>query len=182
VPEGDVYPAPDKVMHMAKNETLDALRLPELQARFKAVVGEASKSPNRKFLVRRIEEALAKRVEPKPRGRFKELSVEQLRAKYVEVVGRPSGSSAKGYLVWKIREAEKGHVKVGPRVSRRREGEATDMRILPLRLEAGVVDKMDEAWRERDIPNRMEFFRRALGHYLKHLGATAAAAAFCKPE
>ncbi|MDP3238058.1 MAG: hypothetical protein Q8N26_35025 [Myxococcales bacterium] len=40
---------------------------------------------------------LAKKAEPKPRGRFKELSVEELRAKYVEVVGRPSGSSAKGY-------------------------------------------------------------------------------------
>ncbi len=93
-----MYPAPDKVMHMAKNETLDALRLPELQARFKEVVGEASKSPNRKFLIRRIEEALAKRAEPKPRGRFKELSVEELREKYVEVVGRPSGSSSKPYV------------------------------------------------------------------------------------
>jgi len=182
VPEGDVYPAPDKVMHMAKNETLDALRLPELQARFKDVVGEASKSPNRKFLIRRIEEVLAKQGEAKPRGRFKEMSVEQLRAKYVEVVGRPSGSSAKGYLIWKIREAEKGHVTVGPRASRRQEGEPTDMRILPLRLEAGVVDKMDEAWRERGIPNRKEFFRRALGHYLKHLGATAAAGALSAPE
>jgi hypothetical protein len=65
VPEADVYPAPDKVMHMAKNETLDGLRLPELQARFKEVVGEESKSPNRKFLIRGIEEALAKRAEPK---------------------------------------------------------------------------------------------------------------------
>jgi hypothetical protein len=170
------------VTKMAKSETLEALRLPELQARFKEVVGETSKSPNRKFLIRRIEEALAKRAEPKPRGRFKELSVEELRKKYVEVVGRPSGSSAKGYLIWKIREAEKGHVPVGPRASRRREGEPTDMRILPLRLEAGVVDKMDAAWRERDIPNRMEFLRRALAHYLKHLGATAAAAAFSAPE
>ena len=96
----------------------------------------------------------------------------------MEVVGRPSGSSSKPYLVWKIREAEKGHVPVGPRATRRRESEPTDMRILPLRLEAGVVDKMDDAWRERDIPNRMEFFRRALGHYLKHLGATDAARAF----
>ena len=25
---------------------------------------------------------------------------------------------------------------------------------------------MDEAWRTRGIKNRMEFFRRALGHYL----------------
>ena len=45
---------------MVKSNKLEALRLPELQARFKEVVGEASKSPNRKFLIRRIEKALAK--------------------------------------------------------------------------------------------------------------------------
>ncbi len=167
---------------MATKEKLDALRLPELQARFKEVVGEASRSPNRKFLIRRIEEALAKKGEAKPRGRFKELSVEELREKYVEVVGRPSGSSSKPYLIWKIREAEKGRVPVGPRASRRRGGDPSDMRILPLRLAAGVVDTMDDAWREHGIPNRMEFFRRALGHYLKQLGATAAAEAFTRPE
>jgi hypothetical protein len=37
--------------------------LPELQARFREVVGETSRSPNRKFLMRRIEEALAARAE-----------------------------------------------------------------------------------------------------------------------
>ena len=44
-----------------KNE-LERLRLPELQARFREVVGETSRSPNRKFLTRRIEEALAARA------------------------------------------------------------------------------------------------------------------------
>ena len=52
------------------------------------------------------------------------------------------------------------------------------MKILPLRLEADVADKMDEAWRAKGIKNRMEFFRRALGHYLTHLGATDAASMF----
>ena len=52
------------------------------------------------------------------------------------------------------------------------------MKILPLRLEAEVVERMDEAWRTRGIKNRMEFFRRALGHYLSHLGADEAAALF----
>ena len=52
------------------------------------------------------------------------------------------------------------------------------MKILPLRLEAEVVERMDEAWRARGIKNRMEFFRRALGHYLSHLGAEEAAALF----
>ena len=41
-----------------------------------------------------------------------------------------------------------------------------------------MVDKLDEAWRSRGIKNRMAFFRGALGHYLKHLGAEDAAALF----
>jgi len=39
-------------------KALEKLRLPELQARFAEIVGEESKAPNRKFLVRRITEAL----------------------------------------------------------------------------------------------------------------------------
>ena len=45
-------------------------------------------------------------------------------------------------------------------------------------LESAVVDKLDEAWRSRGIKNRMEFFRGALCHYLKQLGAEDAAALF----
>jgi hypothetical protein len=41
---------------------------------------------------------------------------------------------------------------------------------------------MDEAWRTRGIKNRMEFFRRALGHYLSHLGAEEAAALFTNAD
>ncbi len=52
------------------------------------------------------------------------------------------------------------------------------MKILPLRLEADVADKMDEAWRAKGIKNRMEFLRGAIGHYLAHLGARDAATLF----
>jgi metal-responsive CopG/Arc/MetJ family transcriptional regulator len=45
-------------------------------------------------------------------------------------------------------------------------------------MEAVDVDKLDEAWRSRGIKNRMEFFRGALGSYLKQLGAEHAAAPF----
>jgi metal-responsive CopG/Arc/MetJ family transcriptional regulator len=45
-------------------------------------------------------------------------------------------------------------------------------------METAVVDKLDEAWRSRGIENRMEFFRGALGHYRKELGAEDAAALF----
>ena len=51
----------------ARKENLAALGLPALWERFKEATGETTKSPNKKFLVRRIEEALAARVvEPAP--------------------------------------------------------------------------------------------------------------------
>ena len=195
----------------SKKENLAALGLPALWERFKEATGETTKSPNKKFLVRRIEEALAARTvepapaeepqrptrtsaratsvpepettlaestPPKPRGRFASMTVEELQTKYLEVVGRSTGSDDRRYLIWKIREAEKGRINVGPRKTRERNGEPVDVKILPLRLEAEVVERMDEAWRTRGIKNRMEFFRRALGHYLSHLGAEEAAALF----
>jgi metal-responsive CopG/Arc/MetJ family transcriptional regulator len=45
-------------------------------------------------------------------------------------------------------------------------------------MEAPVVDKLDEAWRSRGIKSRTEFFRGALGRYLKELGAEDVAAPF----
>ena len=51
----------------SKKENIAALGLPALWERFKEATGETTKSPNKKFLVRRIEEALAARVvEPAP--------------------------------------------------------------------------------------------------------------------
>ncbi len=160
-----------------RNE-LERLRLPELQARFSDVVGETSRSPNRKFFIRRIEETLAARAEqavapesPPPmvdtpaeenatsdasaatpthvRGRFTSMSIEELQAKYLEAVGRATGSDDRRYLIWKIREAEKGRIPVGPRKTREGNGEPVDVKILPLRHEAEVVERMDEAWRTR---------------------------------
>ena len=195
----------------SKKENLAALGLPALWERFKEATGETTKSPNKKFLVRRIEEALAARAvepapaeepqrptrtsaratsvpepettrtestPPKPRGRFASMTIEELQTKYLEAVGRATGSDDRRYLIWKIREAEKGRIPVGPRKTRERNGEPVDVKILPLRLEAEVVERMDEAWRTRGIKNRMQFFRRALGHYLSHLGAEEAAALF----
>jgi hypothetical protein len=86
------------------------------------------------------------------------MTIEEMQAKYFEVVGRATGSDDRRYLIWKIREAEKGRINVGPRKTRARDGEPLDVKILPLRLEADVADKMDEAWRAKGIKNRMEFF------------------------
>jgi hypothetical protein len=197
----------------SKEESLEALPLPKLWERFKEATGGTTKSPNKKFLITKIAEALAARATesesepapapqppakrtarpsepvvatteptdidaPKPRGRFASMTIEELQARYLEVVQRPTSSVARTYLIWKIREAEKGRINVGPRKTRAREGEPLDVKILPLRLEADVADKMDEAWRAKGIKNRMEFFRGAIGHYLAQLGARDAAALF----
>ena len=100
----------------------------------------------------------------------------ELQARYLEAVGRPTGSANTAYLIWKIREARKGRIPVGPRKNARREG--VTFKVLPMRMETTVVDKLDEAWRSRGIKSRTEFFRGALGLYLKHLGAEDAAALF----
>lgn len=180
---------------------LGNMKLNELQAKFAEVTGEMTRSPNRKFLVRKITEALraadaGAKTEKGPEaaapgadteaaaqtesaavgGKLTRLEVPELQARYLEVVGRPTSSTNKAYLVWKIREAQKGHIPLGPRKSAHREG--VTFKVLPLRMEAAVVDKLDEAWRSRGIKNRMEFFRGALSHYLKELGAEDAAALF----
>jgi hypothetical protein len=197
----------------ASTTNLETLKLPALQARYREVLGEATRCPNRTFLIRKISETLASHAaaesealanrrrsqpkaarqpkpsaQPKPeqltnaekpsRGRFTTMTVAELQAKYLEVVGRATGSDDRRYMIWKIREAEKGRVPVGPRKTRERNGEPLDVKILPLRLEAEAALRMDEAWRSRGIKNRMEFFRRALGHYLTHLGAEDAASLF----
>ncbi|HQQ88720.1 MAG TPA: hypothetical protein PLU82_00640, partial [Oscillospiraceae bacterium] len=44
-------------------KALEKLRLPALQARYAEVLGEATRTPNRRFLIRRITEALLARAE-----------------------------------------------------------------------------------------------------------------------
>ena len=51
-------------------------------------------------------------------------------------------------------------------------------KVLPMLMETTVVDKLDESWRSLGIKSRPEFFRGALGHYLKHLGAEDVATLF----
>ena len=188
-------------MTRTRKNDLDRLRLPALQERYQAVVGEATRCPNRVFLVRRIREALAasktsttttartpKKSRAKKsaeattrsvRGRFTSMTVEELQAQYASAVGRPTGSTDRRYLTWKIREAEKGRVPIGPRATRTADQEAhTDVKILPLRLDAGAVERIDSAWRNAGMKSRMEFFRRALGHFFRHLGLRDAAALF----
>ncbi len=78
---------------------------------------------------------------------------------YAELWGALHNSA---YLLWKIREAQKGRIPIGPRKNAHREG--VTFKVL--------------AWRARGIKSRTEFFRVALGHYLKELGAEDVAALF----
>jgi hypothetical protein len=172
--------------------TMEELRLPELQARFHDIVGEATRSPNKKFLLRRIAEALeaqeqeaaeaavavqeeTEAAEPHAETaagepKLTKLSVEELQRLYTEVVGRDTGSSDKRYLIWKIREAKKGRVKVGPVRRGHADGEAPDMKVLPLRMEAEVVARLDEARERLGLKTRMDLFRKSLADYLTAAG------------
>jgi len=121
-------------------------------------------------------------AQDKVRGRFKSMTIEELQAMYLDRVGRATGSDNRSYLVWKIREAEEGRIPIGPRSARqarqaRQEGNSK-VRILPIRLEEQVVEKMDAAWRGQGMKTRMEFFRRAIGQYLAQIGESDVAALF----
>ena len=157
-------------MNDATRSTLDALaslRLPELQARFAEVVGEPTRSPNKKFLLRRIGEALAAREqEAMPttaiaKVRLTKLTVAELQAKYREVVGRETGSTDSAYLVWKLRQAQKGRIRVGP-IERRATVDAAHVKVLPLRMTAAEVEALDDARKRLGFKSRTAMIRKAI--------------------
>jgi len=183
---------------MSKKETVNVknlakMKLPELQAKFAEVVGEKTRSPNKTFLIRRITEVLqasdgnakvAKANEPEAETaaqkepvsvgkKLSKLDVPALQARYLEVVGRTTGSTNKAYLLWKIREAQKGRIPVGPRRNSHREGVA--FKVLPLRLEADLVEKLDEVRKRQGLRSRMDLFRKSLQTFLASVGENDAA-------
>jgi hypothetical protein len=181
---------------LAITDSLGDLRLPDLQAYYADVVGEPTRCPNKKYLIRRITEALeAQRAAEEqeqadqaaqdgdasaggdPDTPLSKLTVDQLRARYVAVVGRPTGSTHRQYLIWKVRQAERGRIPIGPR-PRRATGAAVDMKILPLRMPAAHVEQLDAARERLGLDNRMQLFREALSHYLEHRGEPEVAALF----
>jgi hypothetical protein len=191
-------------------KALEKLKLNELQARFAEIVGEETRAPNRKFLLRRITEALEaqaaeappaeatvkpakkKRGKTKPTAettasdpeqgeRLRDLTVEELQARYLEKVGRPTGSANAGYLKWKIRQAEKGAITVGPVQRRHGDGPAPDFKVLPLRMETDLVTQLDEARERLGLGSRMDLFRRSLHAFLLEAGEGKVAELFA-PE
>jgi len=182
-------------------EKLSTMKVNDLQAKFAEVTGETTRSPNKTFLIRRITETLqaaeagakiAKAKEPEAdaheaevettaqteaapaREKLTKLDVPTLQARYLEVVGRSTGSDNKAYLIWKIREAQKGRIPVGPRKSAYREG--VTFKVLPLRMESDLVDKLDEAWKRQGLHSRMDLFRKSLQAFLASAGEADVAA------
>ena len=192
-------------------KALEKLRLPELRARYAEVLGEETRAPNRTYLIRRITEALEARAaeapepsEAEPQAtpvetaptetaaaspetgdatetKLSKLPIAELQARYLEVVQRPTASVHRRYLIWKIREAQKGRIPVGPQGSRRADGEALDFKVLPLRMEADLVAKLDEARERLGLKSRMELLRRSIHLFLAREGEAEVAALFA-PE
>ncbi|NOJ57065.1 DUF2924 domain-containing protein, partial [Myxococcus xanthus] len=52
-----------------KTKKLESMNLTELRARFREVVGEETRSPNKTYLIRRIEESLAAKKRRSPSRR-----------------------------------------------------------------------------------------------------------------
>jgi len=113
--------------------------------------------------------------------KLSKLPIAELQARYLEVVQRPTSSVHRRYLIWKIREAQKGRIPVGPRGSRRADGEALDFKVLPLRMEAELVAKLDEARERLGLKSRMELLRRSIHLFLAREGEAEVAALFA-PE
>ena len=191
-------------------EKMEGMKLPELQARFAEVVGEETKAPNKKYLIKRIVEVLEQGNIPdeeqiemdaeaphadgiiqsdepaetdddsseEEETSLTKLDVDTLRDRYNEIVGRPTGSSDKRYLVWKIKQAQQGKIPVGPIPGRRGDGVERDYKVLPIRMESDLVEKLDEAWKRQGLKSRMELFRKSLASYMASVGEDEVAKLF----
>jgi hypothetical protein len=109
---------------------------------------------------------------PTPEISLSKLDVDELLDLYVETVGRSTGSNDRRYLIWKIRQARKGKITVGHIPNRRSDGALRDHKVLPLRMETDLVEKIDEAWKRHGLTSRMELFRHALSAYMTSKGET----------
>ena len=97
-------------------ESIKALRLPELQAKYAEIVGEPTRTPNKAWLIRKILEAAKARAatatkkpaSSKTSTSTKGMSIAELQARHQELIGRPTGSTDVAYLRWRLRQAERG--------------------------------------------------------------------------
>ena len=107
------------------------------------------------------------------------LTIPELQERYRQALQRETRSTSAAYLQWKIRQAEKGRVRIRPLQRRAAEG---DFKVLPLRMEAETVTKLDEARARLGLKSRMELIREALQAYLDQAGEREVAALFAKTD
>ena len=158
---------------------LNELKVPELQQCYAEVVGEPTRCPNKKYLIKKINEARAAMEAAKPPidesttddrdGTFTQsfenlanLTVPELQGHHLTKFGRPTRSTNPTYLINKLRKAEKGSMPIGPRKNAQREV----FKVLPLRLPVELIATLDQARVKRGLKSRMELFRQALQTWL----------------
>ena len=158
---------------------LNELKVPELQQCYAEVVGEPTRCPNKKYLIKKINEARAAKEAAKPPidepttddcdGTFAQsfanlasLTVPELQGHHLAKFGRPTRSTNRIYLLNKLRKAEKGSMPIGPRKNAQREV----FKVLPLRLPVELIATLDQARVKRGLKSRMELFRQALQTWL----------------
>ena len=118
-----------------KMRRMESLRLPELRDQFVERVGEGTRPPNRRYLLRRIAEALDAQQEP----------------------AKPAATAAPA-----------------PRRGR------SDLKVVPVRIEASALASLDEARERLGFRTRMELFRMALGICLTAAGEPDVAQLFAE--
>ena len=107
-------------------------------------------------------------------AKLSKLDVPALQARYLKVIGRATTSTSRNYLINRLREAQKDRAPSSPRQRHQKAGDA--VMVLPLRMEADLVDKLDATWRRLGLRNRMDLFRRSLSSYLASVGENDVAA------
>jgi hypothetical protein len=112
------------------------------------------------------------------RERMSNLDVPALQARFKEFTGRDSTSTDKRCLVWRVQQALKGRVPTGPRWTRRREGEATPTKVLPVRVPAAVAGPLDEVRRRLGLRSCNEMIHKAMAAFLINAGESDLAGHF----
>jgi len=77
-------------------------------------------------------------------------------------------------------DAQPNYCGASPRKSAYREG--VTFKVLPLRMESDLVDKLDEAWRRQGLHSRMDLFRKSLQAFLANAGEADVAAMLATAE
>ncbi|MBN2525169.1 MAG: hypothetical protein JXR76_02165, partial [Deltaproteobacteria bacterium] len=86
-----------------------------------------------------------------------------------KTVERPGLSYDTWQILHKIREVKRGKGTMGTDTEKQKE-KSSNCKVLPLRMDAALVEKIDEAWKRQGLKSRMHLFRISLKIYLDFVG------------